>query len=491
MAARTYIAVDLGAESGRTVLAQFDGRVIQLEETHRFANGGVRVVDTLHWDLLRLWQEIRIGLGKSATVSVSRPAAVGIDTWGIDFGFLDADGRLLGNPVQYRDGRTEGMMERAFARVPRGEIYGVTGIQFMRLNSLYQLVAQAGTRHAFTGARTMLFVPDLFNYLMSGVAVAEYSIASTSQMLDAAKRDWARPILERLGIPTDMLPPVTATGTALGPLRAEVASATGLGEARVIATAGHDTAAAVAAVPGKGSDWCYISSGTWSLMGAELAAPCMTEAALAANFTNEGGVDGTIRFLKNIAGLWLVQQCRASFERAGRVYDYNALTRLAAEAPAFGPVINPDDDTLVSPDDMPAAVIELCRRSGQAPPTTDGAVVRCCLESLALRYRRTLQQLERTLGRSFGTIHVVGGGSRNEFLCQLTADCCERPVIAGPVEATALGNALVQALALGDLGSLADARQVVRDSFAPRVFEPRGGAGWDGAKATFDRIVGA
>jgi rhamnulokinase len=490
MATKNILAFDLGAESGRATLGRFDGRRIAIEEVHRFANGPVRMRDTLYWAFPRLWQEVLGGLSK-ATAAYGAPASVGVDTWGVDYGFLDEAGDLFRNPICYRDSRTEGMLEAAFAVMPRDEMYGRTGVQFMRLNTLFQLLAERKRRprDPFHGVSKMLFTPDLINYFLTGRTISEFTIASTSQMLDARTGRWDGELLERLGIPTGMLQEIVPTGTPLGTLLPGVVDETGASETVCIATTGHDTAAAVAAAPAEGDDWAFISSGTWSLMGAELQAPMLSAEALANNFTNEGGVAGTVRFLKNIMGLWLVQQCRKSFEKHGRVADYTNLTQQAADAPAFGPVINPDDDRFLNPPDMPAAIQNFCRQTGQRAPEFPGSLIRTCLESLALRYRWTLEAMESVLGKRFGAIHVVGGGSKNGLLCQMTADCCRRPVIAGPAEATALGNCLVQAIGLGELRSLADVRAVVRASTDTTFFAPIPDGRWDERYAAFQQLT--
>lgn len=489
MATLNFLAIDLGAESGRTVVGRFDGARLELAETHRFPNEPVQVLDTLFWDPLGLWQHIKRGIAESVKAA-GPPASIGVDTWGVDFALIGRDGALAGNPVHYRDRRTDGMLEFAFQRVPRHDLYRVTGLQFMQFNTLYQLLAIACRAHGdpFAGVDKLLFMPDLFNYFLTGAKATEYTIASTSQMLDAHTREWSQPLLEAFGVPLEILPDECRTGTRLGRLLESVARATGAGSAEVRMTASHDTAAAIAAVPAEGDDWCYISSGTWSLMGAEVEEPIIADESLAANFTNEGGVGGSIRFLKNVMGLWLVQQCRRSFERAGRSYDYAVLTEHAAAARPFGPVIDPDDYAFLNPDDMPTAIVNYCTTTGQAVPADDGAVIRCCLESLALRYRWVLETMERMLGKTIRTIHIVGGGSQNELLCQMTADCCKRLVVTGPVEATAAGNCLVQGLGHGTLGSLADIRAVVRSSFTLRHYEPKPDSRWDESYARFQRL---
>ncbi len=483
MATRNFVALDLGAESGRTALGQFDGHAMSLTEVRRWANGPVRVRENLVWDIPGLWREMLAGIGAATAAAGSPPAAVGIDTWGVDFGFLRADGQLQGLPVCYRDDRTEGMMERAFEIVPKAEIYRRTGMQFMRFNSLYQLLASAAEKRfdPFAGAARMLFIPDLFNSFLCGEEAAEFTVASTGQMLDPHTRDWDRELLAKLGLPTHLLPPVRAPGGVLGPLLPAVAAETGAHGTRCVLTASHDTAAAVVAVPATGADWCFISSGTWSLMGAEIPAPNTGPEALAENFTNEGGVFGTTRFLKNIMGLWLVQQLRKSLARHGVELDYAALAAQAAAAPAFAALVDPDHGSFLSPADMGAALAARCAATGQRAPATPGGLARLCFESLALKYRLTLAALERVLGRRFGAIHVVGGGAKNALLCRMTADCCQRPVIAGPAEGTALGNLLMQAHAAGELRSLAEIRAVVRASSETVEYEPApaAAAAWD------------
>jgi rhamnulokinase len=377
-------------------------------------------------------------------------------------------------------------MDEAFRRVPRAEIFRQTGTQFMRFNTLFQLLALQRDRSPLLEvAETLLFMPDLFHYFFTGIKVNEFTDASTSQMLDPTTRGWAYGLVRSFGLPEKILGTVVQPGTALGPLRASVAAETGLNAAPVIAPASHDTASAIAAVPASGDSWAYISSGTWSLMGVELAAPLVNEAALEANFTNEGGVGGTTRFLKNIMGLWLVQECRRAWDRAGTKYSYDELTRLAQEAPPFAFLVDPDDSSFILPANMPAALADYCRRRGKPAPERPGDCVRCALEGLALAYRWVLEKLEALTGRRREVIHVVGGGSQNALLCQFTADACNRPVLAGPVEATAIGNVLVQALGVGALGSLAEARAVVRQSFEVHTYTPQHPEAWEGPYAQF------
>lgn len=496
-AQKKILAFDLGAESGRGILGLFDGQRLQLKLVHRFPNGPVRTLDALHWDALRLHSDMLATLRLCA----SEPGGIdslGVDTWGVDFALLGRGGVLLGNPRHYRDPHTDGILESAFARVPRRELFRQTGLQFMRFNTLFQLLAMQRDRSPLLDvAETLLFMPDLFHYFLTGIKVNEFTDASTSQMLDPLTRNWAYDLLKMFALPAHVLGTIVQPGTVLGPLRSSVASDAGLRPIPVIAPAAHDTASAVAAVPADVSAhfappssqdwalttqvsrrWCYISSGTWSLMGVELPAPLINDKALEYNFTNEGGVGGTTRFLKNIMGLWLVQQCRRAWERAGQSYTYDQLTQMAAAAPAFTSLINPDDRSFILPADMPAGIADFCRRTGQPAPLEPGSVVRCALESLALRYRWVLDRLEELTGHRLDIIHIVGGGSQNELLCQFTADACNRPVKAGPVEATAIGNVLVQAIGLGVLGSLAEAREVVRRSFAVRKYEAHQPEAW-------------
>jgi rhamnulokinase len=466
-----YLAFDLGAESGRAMLGTLENGRLAIEELHRFANTPVRVFDALHWDTLRLWHEIQRGLAIAGRERHLRLDGIGIDTWGVDFALLGADGALADNPRHYRDPRTNGVMEQVFRIVPRAEVFAQTGIQFMQLNSLYQFYAlKLAGSPALAAARTLLFMPDLLNYWLTGVARAELTIASTSQFYDPRAKTWARDLLERLGLPTGILPEIVPPGTHLGPLLDTVAGAAGLGAVPVYTTGCHDTASAVAAVPAEGSNWCYISSGTWSLMGAELDEPVIDERALAQNLTNEIGAAGKVRFLKNIAGLWLLQECRRAWALEGVEYTYEELVRLAGDAQPARATI--DVDAFLDPGDMPRKIADHCRARGQTPPETPGEFTRTILESLAVRYRQVLESLELAAGRRFDVIHIVGGGSRNTLLNQLVADATGRTVIAGPSEATAIGNVLIQAIGAGELAGLDEARSVVRRSFGVVILTP-------------------
>jgi rhamnulokinase len=483
------LAFDLGASGGRVVLGRFDGDRLRLSELHRFPNEPVRLPDGLHWDVLRLFAEVKRGLALCAK-KYGRPASIGVDTWGVDFALLDRGGALLGNPYHYRDSRTEGMLEEAFQRVRREEIFERTGIQFMRQNTLYQLLSMALARSPLLeAAETFLMIPDLFNYWLSGRTVCEFTDATTTQCYDPRAGGWATPMLERLGIPSHFFAEVVSPATVLGPLIPSVAEEIGLGDVPVVAPACHDTASAVAAVPAGEEDWAYISSGTWSLVGVEVREPIITPESLANNLTNEGGVAGTFRFLKNVAGLWLVQECRRAWAQQGEEYSYDELTRMAEAAPPFPAFIDPDDPSFLNPADMPRAIATYCLRSGQTPPQERGSIVRCALESLALKCRYVLDRIEEMRGRPARVIHIVGGGSRSRALCQFTADASGCPVVAGPAEATATGNILVQALALGHLSSLEEGRALVRRSFELPTYEPQHTAAWDEAYARFLSVL--
>ena len=479
-------AVDLGAESGRVVVGSFDGGRLAMEDVHRFPNVPVTVAGTLHWDALRLFGDIATGLRKAG--SAGPIASVGVDSWGVDFGLLDERGRLLANPVHYRDARTEGMVEAAFELVPRAEIYGITGIQFMAINTLYQLLAMARAddpqlRHA----HRLLMMADLFAHFLSGASVSEYTLASTSQALDAVARDWARPMLERLGVPTGLLPEIVPPGTAVGGLHADLAGATGLGSTRVVLPGSHDTASAVVGTPIAGPSTAYLSSGTWSLIGLEVPRPVISPASLHANLTNEGGVAGTIRLLRNVVGLWLVQESRRALWPAGDAPSYDELVAMAEAAPAFTAFIDPDDERFLRPGDVPARVREFCVETGQPVPADTGTLMRVLLESLALRYAVAIEQLATASGHRIEALHVVGGGSNNRLLCRLTAGATGLPVRAGPVEATAIGNLAVQAIAAGELASVTEARELAARSFPITSYDPSGD--WAEARARFAAIV--
>ncbi len=467
-----FLAIDLGAETGRAMLGTLEGGRLTLEELHRFPNTPVRLPTGLYWDTLRLFHEIRHALlicGRERKLALD---GIGIDTWGVDFGLLGADGALVDNPRHYRDPRTSGILEKTFAIVPRQEIFADTGIQFMPINSLYQLHAmRLSGSPALITARKLLFMPDLFNYWLTGEMRAEVSIASTSQFYNPVKKQWSSELFRRLDLPERVLPELAPPGTRLGTLLPEIAESSGLAyNVPVYATACHDTASAVAAVPAKGDGWCYISSGTWSLMGVELDAPIINDQSLALNFTNEVGAGNKIRLLKNIAGLWLLQECRRAWALEGRDYSYEELSKLAAAAPPAGTLIDPD--AFPEPGRMPERISEYCRTRGCAATDEPGGMTRLILDSLASTYRKVLGNLETLLSRPIDRVHIVGGGSRNQLLNQLAANATGRTVIAGPTEATAAGNILVQAMGAGAVSGLSEAREIVERSFPLQTYQP-------------------
>jgi rhamnulokinase len=485
-----FLAFDLGAESGRALLGAIDGGKLTLDEQHRFANPHGRINGRLCWNLLGQWEHLKEGLRKTAATGKTLQG-IGVDTWGVDFGLLNKDGDILGNPLHYRDSHTDGVMDQVFARIGRDRVFQQTGTQFMQFNTLFQLQAMKNTSpQLLEMADTLLFMPDLFNYLFTGQRAAEFSIASTSQMYDMGQKAWARPLLDELGLPANILPTVVPSGTIIGNLRDDVAKECSCPPIPVIAPAGHDTASAVAAVPAAAGDrsWCYISSGTWSLMGVELPRPIINDKSLKYSYTNEGGVGGSIRFLKNIMGMWLVQECRRHWIKAGSEHSYAELTQMAERSQSTA-LIDPDHQPFLAPGDMVPKIDEFCRKTHQRAPGTRGEYVRACLESLALTYRKTLERLEDILGRRLETIHIVGGGTQNGLLNQMTADACNRRVVTGPVEATAIGNILVQAMAVGVVKSLDDARAIVRNSFDVQTYEPRDTKKWDAAYDRFREIV--
>lgn len=485
------LAFDFGASSGRAILGRFDGEKLTTEEIHRFSNDPVEVRGTLYWDTLRLFHEIKQGILKCVNIGNKDIASIAIDTWGVDFGVLDENGNLLGFPVHYRDSRTDGMMEEVFKIVPQDEVYLKTGIQFMKFNTIFQLFAMKyNSSPLLKLTKTLLFTPDLLNYFLTGVKATEYSIASTGQLLDAEKRSWSEDIIDRLGLPRDIFTDVVPSGTIVGKLLPEIARELGAGDVSIIATASHDTASAVAAVPALDEDYVYISCGTWSLMGVESDEPIINDKSFAHAFTNEGGVSGKIRFLKNIMGLWLVQECKRQWEREGDNTTFAQLEDMARKEKPFAAFIDPDHDSFMAPGDMPNRIREFCKKTGQYVPQTKGEIVRCIAQSLALKYRFTVENLEVILDKKLPVIHMVGGGIKDKMLCQFTADATGRQVEAGPVEATAIGNLMVQALALGAVKDLREIRQVVKNSFPTTEYIPQDTAAWDEAYERFKKVIG-
>jgi len=469
MAQAAVAAVDLGASAGRVMVGRAGDGQLELHQAHRFGNVPVSVAGTLYWDILRLHRGVLDGL--RAAARAFDLAGLGIDSWGVDYGLLDDTGALLGNPVHYRDSRTDGVAGQVLARIPAAELYATTGVQQLPFNTIYQLAAAAGTPQ-LAAARTLLLIPDLLGYWLTGEVGAEITNASTTQLYDARQQCWASGVIAAAGLPGHLFPPLRQPGTILGPLRPGVAGRTAL---PVITVGSHDTASAVAAVPASGPSFGYISCGTWSLVGVELDHPVLTEASRLASFTNEAGLDGTVRYLRNVMGLWLLQESVRAWADAGQPADLASLLAAAARAPARQAVIDPDDPVFLPPGNMPQRITEACRQAAQPPPPDPPGVVRCILDSLALAYRRAIHQAQQLSGQQVDVVHVVGGGARNELLMQLTADACGLPVVAGPTEAAALGNILVQARALGAApGDLAGMRALLRATQPLRRFQPSG-----------------
>ncbi len=485
------LAFDFGASSGRAMLGTFDGEKLKLEELHRFSNDPVLVSGNFHWDVLRLFHEIKQGISKCVNGGHQDIASIAIDTWGVDFGLLDKADNLLGNPYHYRDTRTDGMMEKLFEIIPKDEVYDATGIQFMQFNTIFQLYEmKLSNASLLKDAKTLLLIPDLFNYFLTGIKSTEFTNATTTQMFDPSKGTWAKNMLEKIEIPTEILTDIVHAGTVIGKLSSEISQELGVAQIPVISVASHDTGSAVAAVPVVyEEDFVYISSGTWSLMGIESANPIINEKSQALNFTNEGGVNNTTRFLKNIMGLWLIQESRRQWKREGDELSFAELEQMAWESTPFESFIDPDYHTFATPGNMPKKIKEFCEKTGQKVPETKGEVVRCIAQSLALKYRYTVEALEDIQGKKLNVIHVVGGGIKDKMLCQFTADATGREVVAGPVEATSIGNLIVQAMALGEIKDLVEARTVVKRSFPTTVYKPTDTAEWNIAYDKFNKII--
>ena len=472
MIKRQVLAVDIGASSGRVMLGIYNGEQIRIQEIHRFPNDPVLLGDTMYWDFLRLFFEIKQGLIKAKAYGAIDSIAV--DTWGVDFGLLDEEGHLLANPVHYRDQRTVGMLAAAFEKIDRKKCYQITGNQIMEINTVFQLLALAGKKpKLLKDAKTLLFMPDLFHYYLSGTAKNEYSIASTSQLLDAREKTWSKELFSALELPADLMQEIVPSGTRLGMIRSTLQKELGIGPMEVIAAAGHDTQSALVAVPAKEKDFIFISCGTWSLFGTELDAPVINSLTEQYNITNEGGYDGKTSFLKNIIGLWLIQESRRQWIREGKEYSFGHLEQMAAHATPFASLIDPDAPEFVPAGNIPERIREFCRRTGQNIPESAGSIVRCIHESLALKYRSALEEIKSCTGKSYQVIHMVGGGTQSTLLCQMTANACACPVIAGPVEATVYGNAAVQLLAAGAIKNLEEARSLIAASEKTVRYEPQ------------------
>lgn len=488
MSKKRVLAFDFGASSGRAILGEYDGSSITLKEIHRFANEPVMLNGTLYWDFLRLIHELKQGMVKAKLDGGFDSLAV--DTWGVDFGLLDKQGNLLENPVHYRDERTSGMIEECFVKIDKTEFYNITGIQFMELNTVFQLAALKKQRSELL-ERTdkLLLMPDLFHYFLTGEMCAEYSIASTTQMMDAHKGKWSLDVLNKLELPSHILPDIVPTGTVIGKVSPAICSELELANVpEVIAVAGHDTQCAMASVPTAAEDFIFISCGTWSLFGTELAHPLINDVSYRLNIANEGGYQRKTSFLKNIIGLWLIQESRRQWRREGREYSFGELEQMAQKAEPRRCFIDPDAPEFVPSGNVPRRIQEYCRRTNQYVPQTEGEIVRCINESLALKYAQTKTEIETCTGREYAVIHMVGGGIQSRMLCQLTAEACGCEVVAGPIEATVYGNIVLQLLAVGDLGSLNEAREMIAKSEPVSVYAAEQQEAWEQARLTYQRI---
>ncbi len=485
---KRVLAFDFGASSGRAIIGCFDGDKITLEEVHRFSNDPVSVGGTVYWDVLRLFYEIKQGIIKAKIAGGFD--SIGIDTWGVDFGLIDSEGKLMENPVHYRDARTVGLVDEAFKTMPKEKLYGITGIQFMELNTLFQLISLKKYRPwMLERADKMLFMPDLFGYMLTGKMCAEYSIASTSQLIDLDKKTWSKEILDAFGIKESVFAPLVQPGTVLGELSKEVCEECGVDPVPVISVCGHDTQSAITSVPCEDGDFAFLSSGTWSLFGTELDKPIVNETSMNINITNEGGFDGSTGFLKNIIGLWLIQESRRQWKREGKEYSYADLEKLALAAEPFKCFIDPDAPEFVPHGNIPERVREFCRKTGQYVPETVGEIMRCIYESLAMKYRLTFEKLRECTERDYPVIHVIGGGTKDGLLCQMTANSCDRTVKAGPIEATVMGNVAVQLMSDGSVKNIGQARKIVANSSELKTFEPKDTDKWAGAYEDFLKII--
>ncbi len=489
MNAHTFIAFDLGATSGRAIAGTLSDEKIVMEEISRFNNNMITIGEHFHWNILGIYDILKNSLKTCAMEGKYQPESIGIDTWGVDFGLLADDGSLLGEPYAYRDPHTNGIMDEYFKLVSREKVYDLTGIQFMQFNSLFQLYAMKQHHSSLLAAtKDLLFLPDLLNYLFTGVKKAEFTIASTSQILNPKTMTWAAELLDAFNIPLTLMQKIVLPGTTVGMLTDSIVKETGVGKIPVIAVASHDTASAIAAVPVEGENWAYLSSGTWSLMGIETKKPLIGKETAEMNFTNEGGVEGTFRFLKNITGMWLLEQCRKEWA-SQKDHPYSELVDMAKAEKPFQYFVDPDASDFLNPENMVDAISAFCARTGQKVPENTGQVVRCIFESLAMKYRYTLDMLKRISPHPIEKLHVIGGGSKNAYMCQLTANAIGMPVIAGPAEGTAMGNLLVQAMALGYLDSLSDIRRVVRNSVKTETYLPQESDQWNKAYQQFLSII--
>lgn len=483
-----YAAIDIGAESGRCFVGSFNGERLSLKEIYRFPNWPVSLLNRLHWDALYLYTEIKTSITRAVQEYGPNLAGFGLDTWGVDFALLDRQNELIGNPYHYRDNQTEGILSEAFRIIPKEELYYITGIQFMRLNTLYQLLAlKMRSSPLLESAKTMLMIPDLFNYWLTGNITCEYTNASTTQMLDAITRNWSWKLIRGMDLPAGLFIEIIQPGSVLGNLLPEVAEETGARGLPVIAVATHDNASAIASISRESP--CYLSTGTWSVLGVELDKPMINENSYTFNFTNEGGVCGKISLFKNVIGLWLIQESRRTWISQGNPISYDEICQLAAEAPAFTAIIDPDTPEFLNPGNMITRIQDYCRGTGQVVPENSGKISRTIFESLALKYRWVFTKLEEIIGQRLDTVQIIGGGSQNVLLNQFVANALNRPVIAGPVEATTLGNLLMQLLATGQISSLEEGRAMLKTSFQPVVYTPQETAVWDEAYLRFEKLI--
>ena len=484
MAQTNYIAVDLGAESGRVMIGSVSDDKITLEEIHRFNNGPITEGGSLRWDFAELMNNIKAGIAKAVKLADSPIISIGVDSWGVDFGLIDEKGQLIENPYHYRDSRTNDTMEKAFELMPKRELYENTGIQFMQFNTIYQLLsAKLANSAALAKANKLIFMADLVSFSLTGQVYAEYSLASTSQLMDMKTGKWSKAVFEKLGLPLNIMPNIVAPGTAVGKLTKNIADELGCGQIPVIAVGSHDTACAVAAVPASASanNWMYLSSGTWSLMGIEVAKAIINDKSFEYQFTNEGGAENTIRFLKNIMGLWVVQECRRQWQREGTDLSYDQITEMTADAKPFKAYVDVDYDQFLSPGNMPEKINAYLRQTGQETLSDKGEIVRSVLEGLAMKYCDVVDMIESLSQRKIDAVHIVGGGIKNEILCQFTANSLNKKVLTGPIEATALGNIMLQAIAAGKIRNIAHGRELVRNSTPIKEYLPKDAAMWQKA----------
>jgi rhamnulokinase len=488
MQSNKFLAFDIGASSGRAITGSFKDNIISLKEIRRFYNGMTVIHGRYHWDIFRLFEEIKNGI-KDAVTQNEIPVSIGIDTWGVDYGLLDEAGHVLGLPYAYRDHRTDSAMDEVFRIIPKEHLYNLTGIQFLQFNTIFQLHAAVRDRLPIMDiAKDLLFIPDLLNYLLGGVKKSEFSFATTSQLYNPRTKSWAPEIFEKIGVPMAIMQDIVAPGTIIGTLAEEIMKETGAPGINVASVASHDTGSAIAAIPAGDEDFAYISSGTWSLMGIESKTPIISPKSLAFNFTNEGGVGGTFRVLKNIMGLWLIQECKRSWADAGADFSYQALANMASSSKPFKTLIDPDHHSLLNPGNMPEALTSLVQNAKEPPMGNPGEFSRCIFESLAFRYRQTVEELKQISDKDIRKVHIIGGGSQNELLCQFTANATGLPVIAGPAEGTALGNIMVQAMAQAKIGSLSEIRRIIRKSFEFKEYFPESISEWNSNYSRFVEV---